>query len=135
VENVVISWDMGDAPLNEQSCRDFVLTHPSRVGPWLTLGLGVIVIAFLGYLVSGTLLLAPAPASSSEYLLRPEGMFLSPQSQATRSPARLRARRQPTGPVIPHNRPATALLGGQGPAFPLDLAAMPTIPPSPPVSP
>ena len=42
------SWETYDTNLNEQYHRDFVLKQPSTVGPWIALGLGVTLLAFLG---------------------------------------------------------------------------------------
>ena len=45
------SREMRDTPLDDHYRRDFVLKQPSTVGPWVALGLGVTLLAFLTYLV------------------------------------------------------------------------------------
>ena len=112
------SWETYDPNLDEQYRRDFVLKQPSTVGPWVALGLGVALVAFLGSLVYMNLLLPPSAAVSPERALRPEAEFVSPGSHAKRSSQRLLERRKPAITVVPQGRAPNALLGGQGPALP-----------------
>jgi len=131
----VTSWEMDDANLDTHYRRDFVLKQPSTVGPWMALGLGMALVAFLGYLLYINLLLPPSASGSAEYALRPEGPFTSPASRAKRTAQRPLGRRQSTVTVIPQGRAANALVGGQGPALPLEQAVTLAIPPGPRVSP
>lgn len=124
-----------DVNLDDQYRRNFVLKQPSRVGPWMALGLGVTLIAFLGYLVYVNVLLPPSAAGSPEHLLSPEGVFTSPLSRTKRTAQRPPGRRQPAVTVVLQGRAANALLGGQGPALPPASAVTPVIPPSQRVSP
>ncbi len=78
VEDAVPSWETSDTNLDEQSHRDFVLKQPSTVGPWVALGLGITLLAFLGSLVYMNLLLPPSVSVSPERALRPEAEFVSP---------------------------------------------------------
>ena len=71
------SWEMCDANLDDYYRRDFVLKQPSTVGPWVALGLGVTLVAFLGYLVYVNVLLSLPAAGSPEQLL-PEGVIAMP---------------------------------------------------------
>jgi hypothetical protein len=131
----VTSWEMGDANLDDHCRRDFVLKQPSTVGPWMALGLGMALVAFLGYLVYVNLLLPPYASGSAEYVLRPEGAFTAHISRAKRIAQRPLGRRQSTITVVPQGRAANALVGGQGPALPLEHAVTLAIPPGPHVSP
>jgi len=124
----VTSWEMGDANLDDHCRRDFVLKQPSTIGPWMALGLGVALVAFLGYLVYVNLLLPSSASSLAEYALRPEGALTSHVSRAKRMAQRPLGRRQPMITVVPQGRAANALVGGQGPALPLDHAMTLAIP-------
>jgi len=112
------SWETYDTNLDEQYHRDFVLKQPSTVGPWIALGLGVTLLAFLGSLVYMNLLLPPSSSVSPERALRPgvesavPGAYSKPPSQ------RSLERRKPAITVVPQGRAPNALLGGQGPALP-----------------
>ena len=72
LEDAVPSWETYDTNLDEQYHRDFVLKQPSTVGPWVALGLGITLLAFLGSLVYMNLLLPPSASVSPERALRPE---------------------------------------------------------------
>ena len=128
------SWETSDTNLDDQYHRDFVLKQPSTVGPWVALGLGVALLAFLGSLVYMNLLLPPSASVSLERTLRPEAEFVSPRSYAKRTSQRSLDRRKPAITVVPQGRAPNALLGGQGPALPLELgvqAGTPLIPRTP----
>jgi len=114
----VPSWETYDTNLDEQYHRDFVLKQPSTVGPWVALGLGVILLAFLGSLVYMNLLLPPSGAISPERALRPEAEFVSPGSHSKHTSQRSLERRKLAIIVVPQGRAPNALLGGQGPASP-----------------
>jgi hypothetical protein len=114
----VPSWETSDTNLDEQYHRDFVLKQPSTVGPWVALGLGVTLLAFLGSLVYINLLLPPSASVSPERVLRPEAEFVLPGSYLKRTSQRSFERRKPAITVIPQGRAPNALLGGQGPALP-----------------
>jgi hypothetical protein len=130
----VPSWETSDTHLDEQYHRDFVLKQPSTVGPWVALGLGVALLAFLGSLVYMNLLLPPSASVSPERTLRPEAEFVSSRSYPKRTSQRL-DRRKPAITVVPQGRAPNALLGGQGPALPPERsvqAGTPLIPRTPP---
>jgi hypothetical protein len=130
----VPSWETYDTNLDEQYHRNFVLKQPSTVGPWVALGLGVTLLAFLGSLVYMNLLLPPSASVSPERALRPEAEFVSPGSSPKRTSQRSLERRKPAITVVPQGRAPNALLGGQGPALPpehgvqADTSLMPRIP-------
>jgi len=117
VEDAVPSWETYDPNLDEQYHRDFVLKQPSTVGPWVALGLGVALLAFLGSLVYMNLFLPPAASFSPERTLRPEAEFVSPRAYPKRASQRSLDRRKPATTVVPQGRAPNALLGGQGPAL------------------
>src|SRR5262245_15709879 len=118
VEDAVPSWEAYDTNLDEQAHRDFVLKQPSTVGPWVALGLGVALLAFLGSLVYMNLLLPPSASVSPERALRPEAEFVPPGSHPKRTSQRSLERRKPAITVVPQGQALNALLGGQGPALP-----------------
>src|SRR5262249_35426068 len=125
---------MSDVNLDDHYRRDFVLKQPSTVGPWVALGLGVTLVAFLGYLVYVNLLLSPPASGSSEHFLRPEVAFTSRVSPLQRIAQHPLERRKSAGTVVSQGRAANALLGGQGPALPPEHALTPGVPPSPHIS-
>jgi hypothetical protein len=104
LENAVPSWETYDPNLDEQYHRDFVLKQPSTVGPWVALGLGITLLAFLGSLVYMN-------------LLRPRAAFVSPGSLPQRTSQRSLVRRKPAITVVSQGRALNALLGGEGPAL------------------
>ena len=128
------SREMCDANLNDHYRRDFVLKQPSTVGPWVALGLGVTLLAFLAYLVYVNLLLPPLAADSPEHFFRPEVAFTSRVAHVQRTTQRPLERRQPAITVVPQGRVANTLLGGQGPALPPEYALTLVVPPGPHVS-
>ncbi len=134
MEDAVPSWEMYDTNPDEQYHRDFVLKQPSTVGPWVALGLGVTLLAFLGSLVYMNLLLPPSASVSPDRALRPEAVFVSPGSYPKHTSQRSLERRTPAITVVPQGRAPNALLGGQGPALPpergvqADTSLMPRIP-------
>ena len=112
------SWETSDTNLDEPYHRDFVLKQPSTVGPWVALGLGVILLAFLGSLIYINLLLPPSASISAERVLRPEAELVLPGPYLKRTSQRPLERRKPAITVVPQGRAPNALLGGQGPALP-----------------
>ena len=120
------SWETSDTSLDEPYHRNFVLKRPSTVGPWVSLGLGVTLLAFLGSLVYINLLLPPSASVLSESVL--------PGSSPKRTSQRSLERRKPAITVVPQGRAPNALLGGQGPALPpergvqADTSLMPRLP-------
>jgi hypothetical protein len=118
VENVVTSWETSDADFDDPHHRNFVLKQPSRVGPWLALGLSGTLVAVLGYLVSVNLLLPPLPPLTPERALHSEAELASPVSRLKHTNPRALERRMPAVTVVPQGRAPNALLGGQGPALP-----------------
>ena len=128
--DAVTSWETCDANLDDHYRRDFVLKQPSTVGPWVALGLGVTLVAFLGYLVYANLLLPLSASGSSEPLLRSEMAFTSRVLRSKRSAQRPLERHRPALTLVPQGRAANALLGGQGPALPFEHALTPVVSPS-----
>ncbi len=128
------SWETSDTNLDEPYHRDFFLKQPSTVGPWVALGLGVTLLAFLGSLVYINLLLPPSTSVLPERVLRPEAEFVLPGSSPKRTSQRSLEQRKPAITVVPQGRAPNALLGGQGPALPpergmqTDTPLMPRIP-------
>jgi hypothetical protein len=114
----VPSWETYNTNLDEQDRRDFVLKRPSTVGPWVALGLGIILLAFLGSLVYMNFLLPSSTPVSSERALRPAAAFAAPGSPPKRIGQRALERRKPAMTVVPQGRAPNAFLGGQGPALP-----------------
>ena len=112
------SWETSDTSLDEPYHRNFVLKRPSTVGPWVALGLGVTLLAFLASLVYLNLLFPASASVLSERVLRPEAKFGLPGSYPTRTRQRSLERRKPASTVVPQGRAPNALLGGQGPALP-----------------
>jgi hypothetical protein len=108
------------AEIYEDHVRDTVLRRPSKFGSWLVVGLGVILMAFLGYLVCTNVLFAAAGGRSSERLRRP---LAQPELATIPGLARFKApaARQVLRTNIPQSRATNALLGGEGPALPLDM--------------
>ena len=126
--DAVPSWETSDTHLDEQNQRDFVLKQPSAVGPWVALGLGVTLLAFLGSLVYMNLLLPPSASVSAERTLRPEAESVSPGSYPKHTSQRSLERRKPALTVVPQGRAPNALLGGQGPALPPERSVQETHP-------
>jgi len=126
--DAVPSWETSDTHLDEQYQRDFVLKQPSTVGPWIALGLGVTLLAFLGSLVYMNLLLPPSVSVSAEHPLRPEAEFVSSGSSPKHTNQRSLERHKPALTVVPQGRAPNALLGGQGPALPPEHGVQETHP-------
>ena len=118
VEDAVPSWETYDTNLDEQYHRDFVLKQPSTVGPWVALGLGITLLAFLGSLIYMNFLLPPATPVSPERTLRPAAAFTAPGTPSKRTSQHALERRKPAMTVVPQGRAPHAFLGGQGPALP-----------------
>jgi hypothetical protein len=133
MENAVPSWETYDPNLDEQYQRDFILKQPSTVGPWIALGLGVTLLAFLGSLVYMNFLLPPSASVSPERALHFKAVFVSPGSHPQRTSQRSLVRRTPAITVVSQGRAPNALLGGESPALPpergvqADTSLMPRI--------
>jgi hypothetical protein len=133
MENAVPSWETYDPNLDEQYQRDFILKQPSTVGPWIALGLGVTLLAFLGSLVYMNFLLPPSASVSPERALHFKAVFVSPGSHPRRTSQRSLVRRTPAITVVSQGRAPNALLGGESPALPpergvqADTSLMPRI--------
>jgi hypothetical protein len=133
MENAVHSWETYDPNLDEQYQRDFILKQPSTVGPWIALGLGVTLLAFLGSLVYMNFLLPPSASVSPERALHFKAVFVSPGSHPRRTSQRSLVRRTPAITVVSQGRAPNALLGGESPALPpergvqADTSLMPRI--------
>jgi hypothetical protein len=113
--------DLFEAELDDPRPRDVVLAQHSTIGPLVVLGLGVVFASFLAYLVYANLLmLAPSPPSSERSLR----VLRQPDARA--APAltgRSGSRQFPGGAtvtVVPQRWATNALLGGTGPALPLE---------------
>jgi hypothetical protein len=117
LENVVPSWETYDPNLDEQHQRDFVLKQPSTVGPWVALGLGVTLLAFLGSLVYMNLLRPSSASVLPEPVLRPKVAFVSSGSHPKRTSQRSLKRRKPAITIISQSHAPNTLLGGEGPAL------------------
>jgi hypothetical protein len=99
------------------------LKRQPSLGPWLVMGLGIILMCFLAYLVYSNVLMPPVVFSSPERSLR---MIAASTLTTTALPAPRQQHPQPlgiTGRAVPQSRAANALLGGQGPASPPGLVA------------
>ena len=111
------SWETSDTNLDEQHHRDFVLKQPSTVGPWVALGLGVTLLAFLGSLVyinSSSHPLRPSYPNVF-YVLRQNSSCLGHIPNVSASALLNDVSR----PSLSYTKVApNALLGGQGPALP-----------------
>lgn len=126
------SWDTYDPQNEEQYRRDFVLKQPSTVGPWVALGLGVTLVAFIGYLVYVNLLL-PSPVHGwAERVAHFDTGTSSMLVASKRSPQRAAERRKSAVTVLPQGRAPNALLGGRGPALPPEQRVAPLGSASPP---
>ncbi|MGQ4809523.1 hypothetical protein NKDENANG_02940 [Candidatus Entotheonellaceae bacterium PAL068K] len=117
--------EMDDTALYEESIRDIVLSRRSVLGPWLVMGLGVVLALLLSYLLYANLLTPAALSSSSEQSLRQLTKFVptAPLPQFERVYPRPAPIWGPAVTSIPQSRAADALLGGDGPAlFPGTMA-------------
>ncbi len=128
LEDAVTSREMCDANLDDHYRRDFVLKQPSTMGPWVALGLGVTLLAFLAYLGYVNLLLPPLASGSPEHFFRPEVAFTSRVARAPRTTQRPLERRQPAVTVVPQGRAANTL------PLPPEHALTLVVPPGPHVS-
>jgi hypothetical protein len=123
-------WEIYDNDPYEERYTNMGLKRQPSLGPWLVIGLGIILLCFLAYLVYSNVLMPPVVLSSPERSLR-----IITASTAT--PTALPNARQPqplgvTGRAVSQSRAANALLGGQGPASPPGLVAAPPKEPSAP---
>jgi hypothetical protein len=109
-----------DADLEDPRRQDVVLQQRSVIGPWVALGLGIVLVGFLAYLIYSNVIVSVPPSASLERSLRVV-------TEPTPTTIALRARRpSPHQPepgsaaitVVPQSRAINALLGGQGPALP-----------------
>ena len=123
-----------DVNFDDQDRRDFVLRRPSRVGPWVAVGLGVTLVAFLGYLVYINLLLPRPLYVSLERSLHSEAALASPVSHPKRAVQSFSQPYRPATTVVPQGRAPHALLGGQGPALLPEQVLTLIAPPSPQAS-
>ena len=113
--------DLFEADLDDPRPQDIVLAQHSTMGPWVVVGLGIVFAGFLAYLVYANLLVpAPAPPSlerSLRVLPQPDALFSSALSLRSGPP------QFPGGAtvtVVPQRWATNALLGGTGPALPLE---------------
>jgi hypothetical protein len=107
----------------EERYANIGLRRQPSLGPWLVMGLGIILMCFLAYLVYSNVLMPPVVLSSPERSLR---MLTASTATTTALPDPRQQHPQPlgvTGRAVPQSRAANALLGGQGPASPPGLAA------------
>jgi hypothetical protein len=113
--------DLLEAELDDPRPRDVVLAQHSTIGPLVVLGLGVVFAGFLAYLVYANLLMftpSPPPPERSLHVRRqPDALAAPALSRYSRS------RQFPGGAtvtVVPQRWATNALLGGTGPALPLE---------------
>lgn len=113
--------DLFEAEFDDPCPRDVVLAQHSTIGPLVVLGLGVVFAGFLAYLIYANLLMfAPSPLSperSLRVLRQPDALTVPVLSQRSGS------RQFPGGAtvtVVPQRWATDALLGGTGPALPLE---------------
>jgi hypothetical protein len=114
----------------EERYANIGLKRHTPLGPWLVIGLGIILMCFLAYLVYSNVLMPPVALLSPERSLR----TITVSTVPTASRPNLHQRHpQPlglTGRAVSQSRAANALLGGQGPASPPELVAVsPNAPP------
>ena len=108
----------------EERYANIGLKRRTALGPWLVMGLGIILMCFLAYLVYSNVLMPPVALSSPERSLR----MITASTATTPSLPDPRQHPQPlgvTGRAVSQSRAANALLGGQGPASPPGLVAVP----------
>lgn len=110
----------------EEHDQNMALKRQTALGPWLVLGLGIILVLFLAYLIYSNVLVPPVTLSSPERSLR----ILAGSAMATPPlPVFLnQPHLQPSGVAVRtvvQSRAAHALLGGQGPAAPIGRIATP----------
>ena len=111
--------------LYEEHLRDIDLRRHSAIGPWLVMGLGVMLALFLSYLVYSNVLRPSQVVPSPERSLR---MItdIAPATTVTASddPSfSLRPSWRPDVTSVPQSRATNALVGGEGPALlPVGLA-------------
>jgi hypothetical protein len=113
--------DLFEAELDDPRPWDVVLVQHSTIGPWVVLGLGVVLAGFLAYLVYANLLMVapspPSPERSLHVLRQPDALAAPALSRRSGS------RQFPGGAtvtVVPQRWATNALLGGTGPALPLE---------------
>lgn len=118
-------WERCDVYPYEERYQNIALKRQTAFGPWLVMGLGIILVLFLAYLIYSNVLVPPAPLSSPERSLRI--IVESATITATSLPTLLNQQHpQPSGVVVravAQSRAANALLGGQGPASPAGRVA------------
>ena len=111
----------------EERYDNIALKRQTAFGPWLVMGLGIILVLFLAYLVYSNLLVPPAALSSPERSLRIIAESATAMAMTLPEPLNQQHLQQlgVAGRTVPQSRAANALLGGQGPASPLGLVAAP----------
>lgn len=119
VEKIVTYRETCNAEIDNVRSEDVRLRQHSTSGPWIALGLGVMLAVLLTYLIYANVLFPPAPLSSPEHSMR---LLDDPSSWR----GTWRAQQVPSSTEPPQankkssaqNRTPYALLGGQGPASP-----------------
>lgn len=113
--------DLFEAEFDDPRPRDVVLAQHSTIGPLVVLGLGVVFAGFLAYLIYANLLMfapsLPSPERSLRVLRQPDALAVPALSRRSGS------RQFPGGAtvtVVPQRWATNALLGGTGPALPLE---------------
>lgn len=124
----MVTREMCDTNLDEQARRNFVLKQPSTAGPWIALGLGISVLAFVASLLYLNLTRPPLLAHAAERTLRPESETVVPVVRPKRVAQRTLERRRPAVTTVPQGRAPNALLGGHGPALPPEYSPRATTP-------
>jgi len=105
----------------EERYANIGLKRRTSLGPWLVMGLGIILMCFLAYLVYSNVLMPPGALSSPERSLRTITASTALPDPRQQHPQPLGV----TGRAVSQRRAANALLGGQGPASPPGLVAVP----------
>lgn len=119
VEKIVTYRETCNAAIDNVRSEDVRLRQRSTSGPWIALGLGVMLAVLLTYLIYANVLFPPAPPSSPEHSMRvlddsSSRLGTWRAQQAPSSPESS----QPSKKTSAQNRTPYALLGGQGPAAP-----------------
>jgi len=95
--------ETNDADLYAEHLRDIVLERHSALGPWLAMGLLIMLTLFLSYLIYSNVIRPATVASSPELSLQSTSTLVPPWAPAATS--------------VPQSRATHALVGGEGPAL------------------
>jgi hypothetical protein len=124
-EDGVTYREIRDMDPYEERYANIGLKRQTSLGPWLVMGLGIVLMCFLAYLVYSNVLMPPVALLSPERSLR---MITVSTATTTSLPNPRQQHPQPlgvTGRGASQSRAANALLGRQGPASPPEFVAVP----------